>query len=491
MQNKRFLIFVIVLSAAFSASAQLRVKNSANREVVIATQDGRVGIGMTAPSQIIGTFHVLGSKFYNDFWGIDSWTGSVIQTNGEGIQNNQVERALVTAVPYSATPPLNTMFRKAVTAVLWNQTDNTFPIAASLAFDQNYSGMRQFIGVGSNVHPSFTFPAGSWVITGYLLNPRIDNLSFSLYSSGAAKSYFNGPVGIGTTLPTSGLQVERVGHTATTMKMWTESDVTFHSNALARNGLQDGTRQWGVTSILSHGLYAGGPASHHAVVGYLYNGDPLNGTSRAVVQGGLGVCTNVTGSHDIQGLFSKMDAVRARALNTQSWADFVAGGLKIEVDNNASYSDIYAIYATGAKSYFTGAIGIGTTEPGADLLDVRGRAYASGGWQTTNGDYAEWFEKEGDAQPGDLIGINLNSGKVRRYQPGDKVLGICSATPAVVGNRTAETDAEMSESHILVGLLGQLPFKSDQVALKGRRIETLDGAYVGILLGNGKAFIGR
>ncbi len=491
MQKKRYLILVIVLSAAISASAQLRVKNSANREVVIATQDGRVGIGMTAPSQIIGTFHVLGSKFYTNFWGIDSWTGSVIQTNGEGILSNQVERALVTAVPYNATPPPNTIFRKAVTAVLWNQTDNTFPIAASLAFDQNYSGMRQFIGVGSNVASGFTFPAGSWVITGYLLNNRIDDLSFSLYSSGTAKSYYNGPVGIGTTLPTAGLQVERVGHTTTTMKVWTDADVTFHSNALIRNSLQDYNRQWGISSAVNHGFYTGGPASHQAAVGYMYNGDPLNTASRAVAQGGLAVCTNVTGNHDIEGVLAKVNAVNARALNTQSWADFIASGVKIEIDNNAAYSDVYAIHAIGAKSYFSGAIGIGTTNPGTDMLDVRGRAYAQGGWQTADADYAEWFEKEGEAGPGDLIGINLNTGKVRCYQPGDKVLGICSATPAVVGNRTQESDTEMARSHILVGLLGQLAFKSDQVALKGRRIETLDGEYVGILLGNGKAFIGR
>jgi len=139
----------------------------------------------------------------------------------------------------------------------------------------------------------------------------------------------------------------------------------------------------------------------------------------------------------------------------------------------------------------SGDVGIGTTDPGDDRLDVRGRAYAEGGWQTTNADYAEWFEKEEDAIPGDIIGINIESGKARIYRPGDRFIGVCSANPAYVGNRLDETDEQMAETHILVGLLGQVYFDEEQVITEGRIVKTTDGVEVGILLSNGKVFIGR
>ncbi len=160
--------------------------------------------------------------------------------------------------------------------------------------------------------------------------------------------------------------------------------------------------------------------------------------------------------------------------------------------NGRTSNDDFTLYCGGStKSFFGGAVGIGTTYPGGDLLDVRGRAYASGGWQTTDADYAEWFEKEADARAGDIISINLKTGKVRPYQPGDKFIGICSGQPAFVGNRTQETDEEMAKTHVLVGLLGQVPFNRKQVVLRGRIIETIDGQYVGVLLHDGRAFIGR
>lgn len=137
------------------------------------------------------------------------------------------------------------------------------------------------------------------------------------------------------------------------------------------------------------------------------------------------------------------------------------------------------------------ALGIGTVTPGGDKLDVRGRAYASGGWQSSDADYAEWFEREGAVEPGDIVGMNLKTGKVRRYVTGDEFIGIGSKEPAVVGNRLKESPEEMETSHALVGLLGQLAFDRDQVVLAGRFIRTRDGKRVGLLLSNGKAFIGR
>lgn len=139
----------------------------------------------------------------------------------------------------------------------------------------------------------------------------------------------------------------------------------------------------------------------------------------------------------------------------------------------------------------TGNVAIGKLDPGSDKLDVDGTAFASGGWQTIDADYAEWFEKEGDAAPGDIIGIDLKTGKARRYQPGDKFIGIYSTNAAYVANRTKETDEEMAKTHILVGLLGQLEFRLEQVIIEERTVKTLDGKEVGILLSDGKVLIGR
>jgi hypothetical protein len=138
-----------------------------------------------------------------------------------------------------------------------------------------------------------------------------------------------------------------------------------------------------------------------------------------------------------------------------------------------------------------GNVGIGTNSPGGDKLDVRGRAYASGGWQTTDADYAEWFEKEETTKPGDIIGVNLNTGRVRMYRPGDKFIGIHSLEPGVVGNRVKETDEEMELSHTLVGLLGQLDFDDSQAVVKGGLVLTKDGHEIGVFLSNQKVLLAR
>ncbi len=168
----------------------------------------------------------------------------------------------------------------------------------------------------------------------------------------------------------------------------------------------------------------------------------------------------------------------------------VEGGVQTNY-NTLNPEVVFAGYFRGAKSYFGDAVGILTETPGNDMLDVRGRAYASGGWQTTNGDYAEWFEKEGTPGSGDLIGIDPATGKARTYQAGDKFIGIHSSNPAVVGNRMKESEEEMQETHVLVGLLGQLEVDPDQITVENNLVYTKDGTYVGVMLSNDKVLVGR
>ncbi len=119
-----------------------------------------------------------------------------------------------------------------------------------------------------------------------------------------------------------------------------------------------------------------------------------------------------------------------------------------------------------------------------------GNAYANGSWATGGADYAEWFVKEGDAVSGDIIGLNLATGKARKYESGDALLGICSSRPGFVGNRDInKSDEDMQKDFILVGLVGQLTFDSGQVTVTSGIVETKDNKRIGYLLSDGKVFL--
>jgi hypothetical protein len=104
------------------------------------------------------------------------------------------------------------------------------------------------------------------------------------------------------------------------------------------------------------------------------------------------------------------------------------------------------------------------------------------------GDYAEWIEKEESTRPGDLIGINLENGKARRYRRGDLLIGIHSENPAIIGN---QIDNDMKDTHCMVALVGQVPVDRDQVDISGRIVKTKDGKMVGVLLKNDKVLLVR
>jgi hypothetical protein len=134
-----------------------------------------------------------------------------------------------------------------------------------------------------------------------------------------------------------------------------------------------------------------------------------------------------------------------------------------------------------------GNVGISTTAP-TEKLHVNGNILASG-TITPGADYAEWFEKEGVVEAGDLIGINLETGKARKYQAGDYFIGIYSEDPAYVGNRILDSDEEMKKNYVLVGLLGQLEFDESQVLIRNNIVYTKDNTKVGVLLSNNKVLL--
>jgi hypothetical protein len=119
-----------------------------------------------------------------------------------------------------------------------------------------------------------------------------------------------------------------------------------------------------------------------------------------------------------------------------------------------------------------------------------GNAYSDGAWWTSGADFAEWFEKEGEVKPRDIIGLNLKTGKVRKYRSGDMLMGIYSEEPGFAGSRDLDkTYNEMMKTHALVGLVGQVDYSKKQTKNIGNKIYTEDGKLIGYLLSNGRVYI--
>jgi hypothetical protein len=123
-------------------------------------------------------------------------------------------------------------------------------------------------------------------------------------------------------------------------------------------------------------------------------------------------------------------------------------------------------------------------------VQANGATYADGAYTGTGADYAEWFEKEGGLSPKDIVGLNLATGKVHKYQPGDVLVGVYSQKPGFVGNQPLErTDEEMKRDYALVSLMGQVDIDDSQMRLENGKVYTQDGIQLGYRLANGKVLL--
>ena len=105
-------------------------------------------------------------------------------------------------------------------------------------------------------------------------------------------------------------------------------------------------------------------------------------------------------------------------------------------------------------------------------------------------DYAEWFEKDTSLWAGDVVGLNPDTGKARKYISGDVLIGIVSTSPGIIGDNTADRNkAELRQDKVLVGLLGKLMFDKSQVVIEGRKVSTFDNKQIGYLLNDGRVFL--
>ena len=109
----------------------------------------------------------------------------------------------------------------------------------------------------------------------------------------------------------------------------------------------------------------------------------------------------------------------------------------------------------------------GTITLDSNILNITGTTSFNGNVtidgdavSTESSDFAEYFKSEATLNKGDVVGINLKNGLVRKYQPGDELLGVVSTDPGFVGNKN-----ETGEHIALVGLVGQVPFNKSQVKI--------------------------
>jgi hypothetical protein len=114
-----------------------------------------------------------------------------------------------------------------------------------------------------------------------------------------------------------------------------------------------------------------------------------------------------------------------------------------------------------------------------------GKITGSGAIMADGADYAEFFQNEEKMKNGDLAGLNLATGKVRKYCAGDEFIGIVTPEAGFVSNARHSDDRDYS----LIGLMGQLEYRDDQVVVENRIVKTLDGKKIGVLLKSGKVFI--
>jgi len=135
-----------------------------------------------------------------------------------------------------------------------------------------------------------------------------------------------------------------------------------------------------------------------------------------------------------------------------------------------------------------------TTRQVINLDHSTGKVYFYHGLAAALADYAEWIEKDESEElnPGDVLGLNYTTLKVRKYIDGDEYIGIYSTAPLMAANADpSKSIDEMKETHALVALVGQVPFNKEQVDINGPIVTTKDGKRIGILLNSGKVLLKR
>jgi hypothetical protein len=227
----------------------------------------------------------------------------------------------------------------------------------------------------------------------------------------------------------------------------------------------------------------GGDHNEAIEVGSTVSGGTDNEASGlySTVGGGMnnsasGYGTTISGGQDneVGGMNSAIAGGRGLALTGDGSLGFRGGDSSTQISRSESNS-VYLMEV---------ALCIGAESTDCTMTMTPGQTYADA-HNTSNGDYAEYFFTEENLSSGDIVGLNSKSRKVRKFRPGDLLVGIISKNPGIAGNHEIREQGKSA----LVGLMGQLPFNREQVRINGPEVTTTDGQFLGYLLSDGRVFI--
>ena len=230
-----------------------------------------------------------------------------------------------------------------------------------------------------------------------------------------------------------------------------------------RFGMYSLIEETGITSYGNFAIMGSSKSPASSTAGYFnagVAGRVYTASTDLLAQGELGKSQTTGAGRWVSSVMGNLHADKAAAfVSTDGYAAAIRANV---IDNTEEHARVWAGYFDGAKYFFSHT----------DTMQVA--------------DYAEWFEKEEDTVPGDVIGINPMTGKARKYRAGDELVGVHSENPAITGNYIEEN---MEAHSVVVALLGQIRINSDQIDIDRRIVKTRDGQKIGMLLSNDKVLL--
>ena len=188
-----------------------------------------------------------------------------------------------------------------------------------------------------------------------------------------------------------------------------------------------------ITSVILGG-------SGHLIKGSLV-GAILGGTSNTVSNGGVvigGAYSEAKGQHSaIVGGFgceSPFNAVVIGHVN-----DITKGGAATEASGTG----------TGTAFEIGNGVGSSNSRSNAVRIDFNGKIWCKAAYSSSGADYAELFEwADGNPDNEERFGyfVTMDGMKIKIAEPGDWVLGIVSANPAVLGNSDMEWQGQFERN---------------------------------------------
>ena len=231
-------------------------------------------------------------------------------------------------------------------------------------------------------------------------------------------------------------------------------------------------------------LVIGGQRTHNSranlevvgsvIIGGTYSNSESELTSGLLVEGRVGIGTNSIQT-GIQMAVNGAIAAGAYHGETAPANGFIISGASAFGTNNPNGNHQLTVSS--------GGLCVGDDVACNGTVGSEGNIYAAI-TSITGVDYAEYFPADEILSPGQLVGINVQSGKTRAYRNGDTFLGVISTKPGVVGGWTRD-----SKTHNLVGLMGQLPFSRSETLVKKGKVYTKDQKLIGTLLSTGDIYL--